>query len=53
LRKQIWIYTVISNDRHFDQKRSKLFYMDRTFLPFAESKSMPPKLWHGFTQRFQ
>ena len=37
------------NDRHFDQKRSKVFYMDRTFLPFAERKSMPPKLWHGFT----
>ena len=41
------------NDRNFDQKRSKLFYMDRTFLLFAESKSMPPKLRHGFTRPFQ
>jgi hypothetical protein len=41
------------NDRNFDQKRSKLFYMDRTFLLFAKSKSMPPKLCHGFTRRFQ
>ena len=41
------------NDRNFDQKRSKLFYINKTFLLFAKSKSMPPKLWHGFTQRFQ
>ena len=34
-------------------RKFKKYILNRTFLLLAESKSMPPKLWHGFTRWFQ